>query len=408
VAFRRASRFVPLLALTAVGLLIATAAVAGPAPALRRGGGRLPARIVRTAGQCGDWTHVPTPPARKHPNRFGAIAAISPSDIWAVGGQEDEVGFSQFTLAEHWDGKAWHRVRTVSPHKYSTDANFFNGVSGTASDDVWAVGVHVVNGGTSIGTLIEHWNGKRWRVVQDPTGSLLSPSLTAVAAIARDDVWAVGSSRSSENGEGITLTEHWDGTMWKVVHSPNPEGSEDDILFGVSSAGPNDVWAVGTGNQGLQTLVEHFNGTRWKIVHSPSREGFSNRLMGVTAIGPDDVWAAGAGGAGGVTLFEHWNGASWRIVDSPSPPGFTQLRAVDASTADDVWAVGTASDQDQHTAAVAEHWDGSSWTIVAPPHLSDGDGLNGVAALAGEQWAVGETQDQSGAPTTLIEHRCDP
>jgi len=53
-------------------------------------------------------------------------------------------------------------------------------------------------------TLIEHWNGAQWSIVQSQgTGGL-----SGVAAIASNDVWAVGAI----SGNNIqALTEHWSG-----------------------------------------------------------------------------------------------------------------------------------------------------------------------------------------------------
>ena len=45
-------------------------------------------------------------------------------------------------------------------------------------------------------------------------------ALRGIAAIAPDDVWAVG--RMRKEGEWMTLIEHWDGKVWSVV----PSGSQ--------------------------------------------------------------------------------------------------------------------------------------------------------------------------------------
>jgi len=44
----------------------------------------------------------------------------------------------------------------------------------------------------------------------------------------------------------VTLTEHWNGTAWKRVPSPNPAGSgRANSLFGVAATSPTGNWAVG-------------------------------------------------------------------------------------------------------------------------------------------------------------------
>ena len=44
-------------------------------------------------------------------------------------------------------------------------------------------------------------------------------ALFSVAALTDSDVWAVGFGYGSP---ALTLTQHWDGSAWSVVPSPNP------------------------------------------------------------------------------------------------------------------------------------------------------------------------------------------
>lgn len=103
-------------------------------------------------------------------------------------------------------------------------------------------------------------------------------------------MWAVGYYR------GSTLIEHWNGSAWSIVSSPNP-GTDDNMLNGVAAAGPNDAWAVGyyidniTGNR--QTLIEHWNGNVWSIVSGANPGTSANQFSGVAIAGPGDVWAGG-------------------------------------------------------------------------------------------------------------------
>jgi hypothetical protein len=71
-------------------------------------------------------------------------------------------------------------------------------------------------------------------------------TLTGVAARSATDIWAVGfrQDRSGAIPIGRTLTEHWNGSAWSVVASPNV-GSNDNLLNAVAAV-PGDVWAVGS------------------------------------------------------------------------------------------------------------------------------------------------------------------
>jgi hypothetical protein len=109
-------------------------------------------------------------------------------------------------------------------------------------------------------------------------------NLYGVTAIASNDVWAVG--RVGDHDWGIldqTITEHWDGSRWTLVSSPNPgDARENDILWGVAAVTDKDVWAVGSyGNADpyLYPLAEHWDGQAWSQVSAPS----IGQLLGVAA-----------------------------------------------------------------------------------------------------------------------------
>src|SRR5436305_546774 len=90
-------------------------------------------------------------------------------------------------------------------------------------------------------------------------------------------------------------------------HSPvvvllAPDASFKDVLSGVAALTASNAWAVGgydTGGTGLNhTLIEHWNGTAWSIVPTPDSP--PGVLNAVDAVSASDVWAVG--GAGGKTF----------------------------------------------------------------------------------------------------------
>src|SRR5438046_2216605 len=66
--------------------------------------------------------------------------------------------------------------------------------------------------------------------------------------------------------------------VWSVVSSPNPD-TLSNVLKAVAVVTANNVWAVG-GQQG-HTLVEHWDGTSWSVVPSPDVSPCCNTLYGV-------------------------------------------------------------------------------------------------------------------------------
>lgn len=274
------------------------------------------------------------------------VAAGSPQDAWAVGQYYDTAGNRQ-ALIEHWDGTAWAATPAPNPGTDDTLA----AVAVVSADDAWAVG-HAASSAADAPALIEHWDGSRWQVFPSPV--IAYPSyLRAITAISADDVWAVGSAGQR------TLTEHWDGRTWSVVKSPSPSTSTHysepvNVLNGVTAVAANDVWAVGTFNTTQatgaadHTLAEHWNGTKWSLVDSPDAvSGYTsiNHLQSVAAVSAGDIWAVGvskaaAYGAAGQTLIEHWDGSAWTIVPSPVTTTWSALYAITAIPGGGLWAAG--------------------------------------------------------------------
>lgn len=233
------------------------------------------------------WSVIQGPMPPSNPSLLYAVAAVSANDIWAVGSYLS--GKYQQTLTEHWNGSTWSIITSPNVGQYT---NVLHGISAVASNDVWAVGYRYDKTG-NIFTLIEHWNGTSWSISSPPKHGNTSGDLLSVAAIATNDIWAVGDFPNSIQQE--TLTEHWNGSRWNVVTSPNPSGSLRSVLNGVTAISSNNIWAVGTYNDGTatQTLTEQWNGS-WSIVPSPNTSASESFLAGVaTAPGTNSLWSVG-------------------------------------------------------------------------------------------------------------------
>src|SRR5579863_212130 len=239
-----------------------------------------------------------------------------------------------------------------------------------------------------------------WQVVPSPHLPQIG-ELTGAAASSHTDVWATGAAAySSPTGEPINsgVIEHWNGTRWSVVASPN-RAVFSNALVSVTALSPNNVWAVG-GSAGFKgsvyamTLIEHWDGTSWSIVKSLNA-AYDNGLTAITALAPDDLWAVGVSApkfGGSQTLTEHWNGSTWSVVQSPNAIGANEFRSVAGAASNDVWAVGDYS-YGGETLTLIEHWNGSAWSVVASPNPSGGDNvLTGAAAVTTNNvWAVGDS-----------------
>ena len=111
--------------------------------------------------------------------------------------------------------------------------------------------------------------GHRHLAQHQPTQANVLYGVTCVSA---SDCWAVGYYYRRQR-RYQTLIEHWDGTSWAIVTSPNTSATQTNILNGVTCVSASDCWAVGyydNGSGGNQTLIERWDGTSWAIVTSPN------------------------------------------------------------------------------------------------------------------------------------------
>lgn len=219
----------------------------------------------------GAWTATAVPDSGL---LFG-VAAVSPTNAWAVGGG-----------VKHWDGSAWSDVVTPSPLPATPGAGSFSAISASGAGDVWAVGSYAPRRHQTAPFSV-HFDGKAWQLVPVPTGV----SLEAVVAAGPNDAWAVGSDAGNQ-----PAALHWNGTAWTAVPVPGiPAGGS---LRGISARAGNDVWAVGIGFTGeansVTALTLHWNGTAWSQV-AVKTPAVSPQLLAVTARpGTTHVWATGS------------------------------------------------------------------------------------------------------------------
>src|SRR5579872_3767713 len=339
---------------------------------------------------CKQWNYVSSPNPSIYGNYLSGVAAISASDIWAVGSQFNNIDNS-LTLAEHYDGTQWSVVSVPAPAG-AVEEDLLNIVA-VSTSDVWAVGYYFDNSYTSH-TLIEQWNGSAWSIVPSPDQGSSGSSLYGVAAISATDIWVVGTYQDSSSNT-YTLTEQWNGTAWNIVASPNGSG-QSNTLIGVTAISSSAVWAVGY--ESTSTLVEKWDGTAWKIVTSASRTGSSNYLTGVVAVSSKALWAAGysinSTTAQYSTLMEKWNGTAWKIVASPTPSSTSNLNisGIAALSSSSVWVVGWDQNTQGKTKPIIEHWNGSQWSLVPGAKVGSFQyELVGITRVPGTStlWSVG-------------------
>lgn len=383
------------------------------------------------AAQTSIFSFQKTPNPNAHGNTLNAVAALSTSDAWAVGFKNDNNLNGARTLTQHWDGAKWSTV--PSPNPGSTPAcdgfntgNVLTGVATVATDDIWAVGYAFSCTTFFLKPMVQHWDGVKWSVVRTPKLNTNENALfNGVVALAANDIYAVG-SQPAKNGAVLTLIEHWNGTAWSVVSSPNANRT-GNVLNSVSANSPTDIWAVGFQTApGIEerTLALHFDGNKWSVVPTPNVVHGGNLdqniLTSLVAVAPNDVTAMGFTVANltELTMALHWDGVSWTVVPTPNMSSdagsFNTLRGVTAVNGSDLYAVGffanSSTNGEQLTLIL--HFDGSAWSIIPSPGKGVAQQLNGAFTLRGttDVWVAGAasaigTQQGTGllqVPGTLI------
>lgn len=365
------------------------------------------------------WTVAASPNPSSGYNSLDGVASVSPNDIWAVGtycssgcDTDSEV---DSTLIEHYNGTIWSVV--PSPN-VGSDFNTLSGVAALSTKNVWAVGFYFDTSTNRIQTLTEHYDGTQWSVVPSVNPGLANNYLYAVAAISPNDIWALGNYRIV-GGPFVVLAEHWNGSSWSVVSTPNP-GLARDQLPAVTALAPNNVWAVGNAcdtndcfTSAARTLVEHWDGSSWSVVPSPNAGAGPNFFSSVSAARPNDIWAVGDYCADSdcnnhPPLIEHWNGTAWSVASGPNVEGV--YWGVIAVSAKDVWAGGsTTSDGGNTFTNLLSHYDGRSWSAVSvtSPGAFDNN-LRALTAIGPNKvWVVGDYDNGDGY-RTQVQHYNGP
>jgi hypothetical protein len=384
---------------TVFGLLVALVGY-GAFAGVRAANRPAPAPVASSPEACSTWTVVPTPNVEpdRLDNSLSSVVAFNANDAWAVGySRVPGEGGPSSPLVLHWDGSSWTSVEVPDP--IDNEGQLLD-ITGTAPNDVWAIG---------LGHDVLHWDGSTWSAVPLADPGTEYWHLEALSAVSPDDVWAAGNTATGQSGE--TLIEHWDGARWRVVdrQSFTPEPQTGDPYAGLSGIDALDgaVWAVGqvenvapAGESNTLALAETAAG--WKRIATPDAPTPDGKpyshLLSVSEAAPGDVWAVGIAastygvfGAGDRALVEHWKDDRWLVADTW--PADSRLVSVVALAADEVWAVGSTGAPAGSFSPLVKRWNGATWEDV-PVDVSGSAGLSHVAvSSSGDLWAVGGKEE---------------
>jgi len=296
-------------------------------------------------------------------------------------------------------------VWTTVPSPNEPGRNLLLGADASDATHVWAVGDLISRDQIHTFARVLRYDGTAWR--QAPlSGFPGNDVLTDVDAVSGNEAWAAGSARGGL-GRGSTLVARWNGSTWTPEPTPNGNPSGYNSLSGVAAAG-GTVWAVGSWIESStynhrSLILQRTNGA-WRLSTVP-RVRANEFVEGVDATGAADAWAVGWSSDGisvgpAVPMALHWNGSGWRSVPVPSSDS-TVLNAVDALTANNVWAVGYTLVDGYNKQPYVMHFDGTSWRRIPTPVAETGATLNDVVALSASNVVAVGTAANTGLSLVL-------
>lgn len=231
-----------------------------------------------------EWTHIPLDLG--YPNMsLNDIDALSPTDVWAVG-HYTPIGEPARPISLHWDGAIWS---VVPVPVLSDDIMILQTVFGKSSIEVWAGGLYFDATGWRRAFLVR-WDGASW--TEFPTPYLQYDSwFNDIDGTAVNDLWVVGGTQAG-SGQGVkTLAEHWDGSSWQVVWTPNPRIENDIYGIGVAASTRAFISGMSTNTifQDYHTMMLGWSGQEWSTMQTPNPSTLHNELRETSALTiPDD------------------------------------------------------------------------------------------------------------------------
>jgi hypothetical protein len=279
-----------------------------------------------------------------------AVAASSPSNVWAFGDSSNGTG-AAVTLAEHWTGRGWAKP-TAFPAWAQVDTAVTSGPR-----DAWAFGQQI----TPSSAFAAHYNGSKWSRVSFPLDAQQASGLSA------SNVWVVGSWALGKAPKGASpfAVEHWNGKAWHAVAVPNLKLPKGEFVqaANVVAEGPDNVWAAGYLTEGMGVgpgiVLLHWNGKAFTRVNVPYLVSGSFALSGD---GSGGLWLSATQYS--KTTYRpylyHYSAGHWYRYAVPNEPkNQSQISAMTAIPGThSVWAAGLEM-------LTSAHGSGSSRGIIA-------------------------------------------
>jgi hypothetical protein len=298
------------------------------------------------------WTVTPTPNGPGVATSLLGVDCSSANSCMAVGEVDDGAlnPASLHPIIERWDGVSWQIMQNPA------SVGSLTGISCPRPNVCFAVG-----------GLHELWNGTSWSIQPHPAkGVPEDVSCSGLLACT-----AVGYYYDPNSQIFGTLAERWDGSGWHLQSTPNPTGSVDSLLYGISCPLKRTCTAVGQARtpEGPEPLLERWFGRvdAWGMQAAPKPEGAESVGLGDVSC-PHGTrvcvvvgFSAPSQGQSSVMAARRIGLGSWSIFPLTTLPG-SDLSTVDCPVVGFCQATGTWLGS-----LIAERFDGTSWQVEGIP-----------------------------------------
>ena len=292
--------------------------------------------------------------------RRAALTGVScsqPRQCLAVGYRGRH--FRPPAIAESWNGVRWRLAPPPLRAPISVDC--------VSPSFCLAVGIAETKPGSGATAT---WNGSNWNVRRGLPPSAVG-RLSCVTPKFCIDIGVAG------------ITQLWNGRSWHSQAMPEPPGSTDFTLSGVSCTSTKFCMAVGaytTDPDSLspQTVAESWDGQAWKLIPSPTHKQTS-AFNDISCISPKHCVAIGGFFTAARPSYKAynvaalWDGTSWHVMRLPGavgfPHGFDNLNqgpdSISCATASRCMAVGSfLNARTRMRDSVAIAWNGAKWRLT--------------------------------------------
>lgn len=271
----------------------------------------------------------------------------------------------------------WKIVST--PNGSGAEHSYLNDVScePATTTACTAVGKQTASGGTS-SPYAQYWNGSSWtnQSTATPAGATAA-ELQANHCLSKTSCVAAG-SYTTVSGT-FSLVEAWNGTSWSIQTTPNPVGSTETRLNGISCQVITACVAVGYKGSGSssQPVAIGGNSGTWSLQTVPLPAGaVGAELTGVECTSSTSCRAVGryyptASATTYWAMVSTWNGTTWSSEAVPKPTGSPKrstLLDISCAGGSNCTAVGGYMNSSGTQVSYVERWNGTSWSWQASPN----------------------------------------